>query len=897
VNDVGSLAIEVVFGVVFLATLATYLRRRDPLSRDVMLVFASLVIVFATGIVGDAFGEESPVTIAFGALGGVLLFAQPLLVLRICVRTGDVTSRAWWLALAALALSLIPLFAVTPRQPWSPLPLVAVFSAIEGVAAWMLARNGLQRIGYARFRLITAALGTTLFGLTLLGAGVVLQSQALSAVGDVALRALALLAGLAYAIAFLPIGPVRQVWLAAAAFRFTEQLNGEAGGSPDDPWRNLAEAARRVTGATHAAVVLGEATEERAVLVGDARDAAAHALVEQDVRDELADAIRNAHERARAAWPKTAVVLGVTSKHAVLSALVLDARPTGTATLLWVTPRRSLFAADDRELLEILGRRASAFAERAAMLSAQASLSERLAATNVALEGASRAKSDFLAAMSHELRTPLSAIIGFSSLMRDEPGDEERVSVPREWVEHVNASGEHLLSLINDVLDLSKVEAGRLGLELTPVALGPAIAELVGGMRPVASGKGVRLDADPTDAEIVVDRGRLRQMLYNLVSNAIKFTPDGGSVRVSVAAGADETRISVADTGVGIAPEDQERVFREFQQLGDAATRQEGTGLGLAVTRRLAEAHGGRIELASAPGSGSRFTITLPARNGADSAPPAPFTHTGNGRVPDASAAVATAGAGDLLVIEDDPSAVRLLRAYIEDGEHRLRVCRDGESGLAEARRSTPAAIILDVLLPGTDGWDVLRELKGDPVLRDVPVIVVTVVDERELGLALGAVDYFLKPVDRDALLARLARYAFTTKVQQRPVKILVVDDEPSARSMVEAALTPVGFDVVQAASGAEAIDYVRGDHVDLVICDLVMPDLDGFEVVARLQRDARTRDVPILILTGHDLTAADKARLNGHILGVVSKGGDDVRQELHRWLTRALRTAEATAT
>jgi CheY-like chemotaxis protein/anti-sigma regulatory factor (Ser/Thr protein kinase) len=387
--------------------------------------------------------------------------------------------------------------------------------------------------------------------------------------------------------------------------------------------------------------------------------------------------------------------------------------------------------------------------------------------------------------------------------------------------------------------------------------------------------------------DVSADRGRLRQILYNLVSNAIKFTPAGGRVSVEARRIDHEVRITVADTGVGIAPEHHELVFGEFQQVGDAASRQGGTGLGLALTRRLVEVHGGRVELESEPGRGSRFTVILP------DAAVVPLEAP---RSAESTATPDDAGGG-ILVIEDDPGAVRLLRTYLEGAGHWVRVCGDGASGLDEARRLVPSAILLDILLPGKDGWEVLRELKADPRLRDVPVVVATVMDERQLGLALGAVDYFLKPVDRDALLARLSRYTFTTKVTQGTVRVLVIDDDPVARSMVSAALEPSGFDVLLAASGREGIDRAREGGVHLVICDLVMPDLDGFEVVARLRADAATRELPILILTAHELTDADKERLNGHIVGVLGKGDPtEVRRELERWLERAIGHAPAAA-
>jgi CheY-like chemotaxis protein len=253
----------------------------------------------------------------------------------------------------------------------------------------------------------------------------------------------------------------------------------------------------------------------------------------------------------------------------------------------------------------------------------------------------------------------------------------------------------------------------------------------------------------------------------------------------------------------------------------------------------------------------------------------------------------AAVGSGtSVLVIEDDPGAVRLLRTYLEGEGYEVVVAADGEAGIAAARANAPAAIILDVLLPGIDGWEVLRRLKTDATLRDVPVVVATVVDERNVAMGLGAADYFLKPIRPEALLARLAQYTFTTKVKQRRVKVLAVDDDPSARELVVEALRPAGFDIAVAASGREALELARDDPPELVICDLVMPDVDGYEVVDQLRSNPATQDATILILTGHDLTDSDRARLNGKVAEVLAKDADP-RPALAKWLKRAAAAAQ----
>jgi CheY-like chemotaxis protein len=378
-------------------------------------------------------------------------------------------------------------------------------------------------------------------------------------------------------------------------------------------------------------------------------------------------------------------------------------------------------------------------------------------------------------------------------------------------------------------------------------------------------------------------RGRLRQVVYNLLSNAIKFTPEEGRIDVSARWTGNDAVIVVRDSGVGIAAEDHERVFEEFRQVGDLKSREAGTGLGLALSRRLAEAHGGRITLDSAPGQGARFEVTLPDAQADVTDAPARTEQ------PEAPAMT-----GRVLIIEDDPGAVRLLRTYLEGEGYAVLVASDGESGLLAARRGSPDAILLDVLLPGMDGWEVLRRLKADEGLWDIPVVVVSVVDERHVAMRLGAADYLLKPFKPDALLARVARYTSPGRTTQGSgPRVLAIDDDAAARALIVNALRPKGFDVVAAASGQDGVALALEQPPELVICDLLMPDMNGYEVVEELHRHDTLRESTILILTGHELSAADRERLNGKVAAVLQKGVDP-RQALARWLERVAPRAAA---
>jgi signal transduction histidine kinase/DNA-binding response OmpR family regulator len=905
-----TLGIELLFAIVFLRALVAYLRDRDPLSRDVTLVFSAMAALFVLQLVTQVLGTLPPIV---GSVAIALLFAQPFLTLRLTARLGRVPRALLWGAGLAYLATTVPFLVAAqltadqgaPASTVTVLVLaaIAVFGVTELIAAAFLLRQSRRRTGSARARLLIAAVATVAFATAILSAGAGTASAEAATASAVVTRFVALASAIGYVIAFLPPAFLRRLWQAEAAYRIGQELLGMPASLPvEEMWARFAQASRDLTGTDQALVLRDEPGDA----AGAVRVVATSGLADEFPRFDrpaldslLASSGTSFGQLAEQGPIRAALMKASGAQFFEAIALVNDPEASGRSERLAVVllgRYRSLFSADDRDVLVSLGRQTALLAHRRQMLAEQEHLAEQLAATIEALQSASQAKSDFLASMSHELRTPLSAIIGFSDLMRGEPRQDDLSMVPLEWIEHVHRSGNHLLGLINDVLDLTKVEAGRLDLQQQKFDIQGAIAESIAGLRPLADRKGLQVTSETQPATVVADRGRVRQVLYNLLSNAIKYTPDGGQIRVIAVADHAEVQISVVDTGIGISAADQPHVFEEFRQVGNPADRQPGTGLGLALTKRLVEAHGGRIEVESEPGHGSRFNVFIPQVEAASSTaealdePALAVAGSPGGSHAGRSAAVAATNgeaSGDVLVIEDDPGAVRLLRTYLETDGYQVHVARDGEQGLAMAHERLPSAIVLDVLLPGMDGWEVLRQLKSDDALRDVPVIIVTVIDERDVGLALGAVDYFVKPIDREALLDRLSRYTFTTKVKQRTVRVLAVDDDPAALRFIETTLEQEGFEVVSRPDGRSAVEVAQDDSIDLVICDLVMPDVDGFGVVAALKDDQRTREIPILILTAHELTSADKERLNGNILGVVQKGSA-AKIGLQRWLGTA---------
>ncbi|HET6561897.1 MAG TPA: GAF domain-containing protein [Marmoricola sp.] len=389
------------------------------------------------------------------------------------------------------------------------------------------------------------------------------------------------------------------------------------------------------------------------------------------------------------------------------------------------------------ETLELL----ETFASQSALALINARLYRELKEQSVELELASRHKSEFLASMSHELRTPLNAVLGFSEVLLERLfGDiNER---QEEYLQDIHSSGKHLLELLNEILDLSKVEAGRMDLEYSVFALRPLLEGAAAMLRERAAAHDIDLQVGQADdlGELRSDERRLKQVVLNLMTNAVKFTGDGGSVRVNASRHGDDVEITVEDTGVGIPESDRERIFESFQQGGRGSSREEGTGLGLTLCRRLVELLGGRMWLRSEVGVGSTFGVVLP-----QGAP--------GGAEPDKTGE----GLADVVVIEDDRPSLDLLAAYLSGSAVRVTTARDGQSGLDAVRRVRPAAVLLDIKLPGIDGWAVLRALKSDPTLREIPVVIISVLDERVRGREMGASAYLVKPVGRDQLWSALA--------------------------------------------------------------------------------------------------------------------------------------------
>ena len=506
-----------------------------------------------------------------------------------------------------------------------------------------------------------------------------------------------------------------------------------------------------------------------------------------------------------------------------------------------------------------------------------------LARTRDQAVASSQAKSAFLANMSHELRTPLNAIIGIAEMLVEEAeelGDAEAA----EPLLRVRGAGKHLLALINEILDLSKIEAGKMEIHLSRVDLPTLLRDLLSTIEPLAGQNHNRLVLEVPDTPLVVrcDELRVRQMVLNLASNACKFSEHGTislQLRRQDRNAEPGVLLTVSDSGIGMTRDQLASLFQEFNQLDSSTTRRfGGTGLGLAISQRFAHMMGGEISATSQPGEGSEFHLWLPL--GLDEAvSEGTQAHAGSAHGAEAGpsssrkasrAANETEAAlerGKVVVIDDDPTVHEILHQFLAQEGFAMLPAGNGVDGLSLVRECRPNAVILDVLMPQLDGWTVLAALKGDPELQDIPVIMLTIVDDRSRAYALGAADYLVKPIDRKRL-----RKVLNERLGSRG-NVLVIEDNPDDRRVTRELLRKRGFAVLEAAHGREALECMSAQLPDLILLDLLMPEMDGFEFIEQMHSHEDWRSIPIIVVTAKDLNRRERRCLQGRVRRVVSKG------------------------
>lgn len=502
--------------------------------------------------------------------------------------------------------------------------------------------------------------------------------------------------------------------------------------------------------------------------------------------------------------------------------------------------------------------------------------------------GANQIKSQFLANMSHELRTPLNAIIGYSEMLEEEAQDLGEPAFAED-LKKIHTSGKHLLTLINDILDLSKIEAGKMDLFLEVCELDGFIRDVAATVEPLMPKNGNRLEIRGVPGFFRTDVTKLRQIVLNLLSNASKFT-ENGIIRLEVESVSEWDkagyRFRVTDTGIGLTPEQVDKLFLAFTQADPSTTRKYGgTGLGLAISQRFAAMLGGYIRVESEQGVGSTFTVWLP-----------------NMEIVESSAEAALELANDpiaggeprftVLLIDDDMDMLKLLQRQLQRERISVLLALNGKDGLDLAREHKPDAILLDVLMPGMDGWSVLAALKKepDPEVAAIPVILLSITDDRQLGYALGAAEYLVKPIQRDRLLSVIHQYVKDKDAS----RVLVIEDDVPTSEMITKMLNREGYAVTRAGNGRIALEQLTVSVPEVILLDLMMPEMDGFDFVAELRRHSEWQAVPVVVVTAKTITSEDRSRLNGRVANILQKGQASTRdllQEVQRVIKAAGRS------
>ena len=908
-NDLLDLLTQLFFPLLGLVTTINYLRYKGEARRDIALMSGSLAIPFLIQIFANVTGLEPE---WLNIIGIVALLAQPYLLLRLAQYFYPIPPLIMRLALAGMILTAI-LFISFNRFSSSLsvaviLAIVAYFVAVDGYAMVIFIRGALTTSGVVQQRLRLAAAGSGLLALALAVAGL---TAVLPALQDWPIS-LALLAAIVAAASYY-VGFVPPRWL-QRAWQFTELQNYLLGihSKGIDKKLNLlasldelSQVARSATGGETAAVAQADNDQKqwRLCTVTGQPSLINSQLSGEGIIGQVQRTGTPACIRASGHLGEGDRDLLATMQADTLLAVPIRAAEHDWGLLLVFLKRGSLFIEDDLNLLTLLAQQCAIFLENLALIeemnryseSLEQEVEERtseirqlnlqlerrvaertadLSRANAELGQVVRAKDEFLANMSHELRTPLNGILILAEVLLEQirgPLNQRQSSS----IQTIQESGHHLLSLINDILDLSKIEAGKLEMQIETISVKGICETSLQFVKELAHKKQLRLSFEGSDLplKMEVDSRRLKQILINLLNNAVKFTPDGGQVTLTMLTDEAQNliRFVVEDNGIGISAENMTRLFRPFTQLDGGLTREhEGTGLGLALVSRLVELHGGSVAVESegVPGKGSRFTVSLPWRH-----LPAPADQA------DMEAALANLEQALLrlsshdnqivksLVVEDSPTAAEQIDRYLKELGVQVVAHSPGEHALENALMTSPDLIILDLLMPDRSGWEVLAQLKADPRIQTVPVIIISVVDEPVRGLAAGAVEYLVKPITREQFRQALARVVVSLEPAESaraaapppappsppepkgPLILLAEDNETNIQAIGEY-LQDVGYRLIVARNGGEALDLAWEWKPELILMDIQMPVLDGFTVTQRLRAMSEFAATPIIALT-----------------------------------------------
>ena len=609
----------------------------------------------------------------------------------------------------------------------------------------------------------------------------------------------------------------------------------------------------------------------------DQLHAADNRLISTEVIDTRAPVILEQNGDPEATHPlmragyQTLIAFPIQSKNKIIGVFTLASRT-----------ERS-FTAQDLQLLSSIGNQVGTAVENAHLYLKEQETVEKLMEMD-------RVKSEFLSNISHELRTPLTSIIGFSEILLDRLAGELTPD-QESYVRNMNTSGQHLLEIINNILDLSKIKAGRMEVHPHLFSLRTLLETIQQTIIPMTYKKGLHFDLSIEEGldTVHTDEGKIKQILLNLLGNAVKFTPAKGAIQLHVRAGrlgrAKAVEMTVRDTGIGIPAYALNRIFDEFQQIDGSYTRDyPGTGLGLAITKRFVDILGGEISVESQSGVGSTFKVLIPIPEERDiQQPPIQTFSAAEMRVktetPASFSPVSGGRSGTreedrprILIVEDDPAVAKLLALYLTQEGYAVEHAYDGQDAIEKAQEIRPFAITLDIMLPRIDGWEVLKKLKTLPSTMDIPVIIVSIVENPTLGFSLGAVDYFTKPINRKGLIDSLKKYSITQSVVRKPINFLVIEQDSMVMEQIGSILDEERFGVIKANGGEEGIALAVEIQPDLILLDLMLQNISGIETIHRLKQHPTARNIPIILFASRELTAEEKQILDGQVREIIYK-------------------------
>lgn len=878
-----------------IAAVAAALRSHERAHVDVAILFGALAVTTGIQELRLLSGISLPLS---DLLSTILVLVLPYALLRLVDDVADVARWQMWLSLVLLIALAILLILAGSSMP-APLALLVTLYLVVGscYAALAFFRRAQATAGITRRRMAAVA-----WGCGLLAAAIVLSVLASALPQNEPIltplvRLSGLISGVCFWVGFFPPNWISQAWRLPELLGYLRPTRLMAGPTDTDgivgdamAIERLCAATAATTGARRVLLIREDRVRNDLYIWGvpTARIPADHPLITR-VLNASGPLVVNSVTPDRLPQALADVFGGETlPRTAILAPVGGDGHNVGI--LAAFAEKGPMFVEEDLKVMSFFAGEAAAILR---MQYYRQSVSEL-----EALREADRLKDEFMAVVSHELRTPLTAITGYSDILLRKLSGPLNERQERQVV-GVRHAARRLLALINDLLDVSKLEAGTL--ELHPGAIDPiaAIERAAASMRIIGVNKGVSVltrGPSPELPPVWADDERLQQILSNLLMNAIKFTPEGGSVWIGAEVlerpDTPEVVFRVQDTGVGLAPGQESRVWERFYQGESSSTRRfGGAGLGLSIVRRLTELHGGRVEATSGGvNRGSTFSVHL--RAAATDAPVTRLEPQVMQRVV-SSEELTTQPLGPngsralVLVVEDDIHIATVLRTYLESDGYRVEIAEDGETAVHLAHALRPFAITLDISLPKMDGWSVLNALKRDEATSDIPVVVVSIVDNRDFGLVLGATDYLVKPIDPDRLRGVLQALD-AHRMTGIDGSVLIVDDDPALRDVLSSLLAEDGWRVATAADGQAALAAVAHERPAAMVLDLMMPRIDGFEVLRTLREQPTTRDLPVIVVTARDLTDDDRQRLSRSAERVILKQAmplEDLRHEIRQLL------------